>query len=86
MNRGSMQKDPISLLTCVFKYLESPNLPNDLHQCLIAIVHRAFDASLTWLVCTVHKSMCISLSDTVYSPSLFLHTSCKGTFPYLCHL
>ncbi|KAG0561044.1 hypothetical protein KC19_9G032800 [Ceratodon purpureus] len=38
-----------SLLTCVFKYLESPNLPNDLHQCLTAIVHCAFDAALTWL-------------------------------------
>lgn len=86
MNRGSKQKDPISLLTCVFKYLESPNLPNDLHHCLIAIVHRAFDASLTWLVRTVHKSMLISLNDIVYSSSLFLHTSWKGAFPYLCHL
>lgn len=42
--------DHISLLTCVFKYLESPNLPPDLYQCLTATVHCVFDAALTWLV------------------------------------
>lgn len=43
--------DYTSLLTSVFKYLESTNLSPDLHQCLTAIVHSAFDAALAWLVC-----------------------------------
>ena len=42
--------DFTSLMGCLFKYLECPNLPNDLHQCLTAIVHCAFDAALTCLV------------------------------------
>lgn len=41
--------DYTSLLTSVFKYLESTNLSPDLHQCLTAIVHSAFDAALAWL-------------------------------------
>lgn len=51
IRRNSGNLDHISLLTCVFKYLESPNLPPDLHQCLTAIVRCVFDAALTWLVC-----------------------------------
>jgi hypothetical protein len=39
-----------SALTCVFEYLEKPNLAPSIYQCLVAIVHRAFDASMTWLV------------------------------------
>ncbi|CAM6044662.1 unnamed protein product [Sphagnum compactum] len=41
--------DQRSGLTCVFKYLEAPNLPSDLYQCLTAILHCAFNAALTWL-------------------------------------
>jgi phosphatidylinositol 4-kinase len=41
--------DQRSALTCVFKYLEAPNLPSDLYQCLTAILHCAFNAALTWL-------------------------------------
>jgi len=51
IKRSSGDLDHISLLTCVFKYLESPNLPPDLYQCLTATVHCVFDAALTWLVC-----------------------------------
>eukprot|EP00250_Pteridium_aquilinum_P018106 c23946_g1_i1 orf=664-6876(+) len=38
-----------SALSCVFEYLEKPNLAPSIYQCLTAIVHRAFDASLAWL-------------------------------------
>ncbi|KAH7425180.1 hypothetical protein KP509_11G043500 [Ceratopteris richardii] len=38
-----------SALSCAFEYLEEPNLPVPIHQCLSAIVQRAFDASLAWL-------------------------------------
>jgi hypothetical protein len=41
-----------SALTCVFEYLEKPNLAPSIYQCLVAIVHRAFDASMAWLVST----------------------------------
>lgn len=49
IRKDSGDVDFISLLTCIFKYLENPNLPNDLQQCLTAIAHCAFDAALTWL-------------------------------------
>ena len=39
-----------SALTCVFEYLEKPNLAPTMCQCLVAIVHKAFDGSLAWLV------------------------------------
>lgn len=38
-----------SALTCAFEYLEKPNLAPSVYQCLTAIVHRAFDASMAWL-------------------------------------
>lgn len=64
---GVFQKDgtdgeQISALTCAFKYLETPNLPSDLYQCLTAIVHRAFDAALTWLVLAFYLSSLASIS------------------------
>lgn len=51
IERKSGDLDHISLLACVFKYLENPSLPSDLHQSFTAIAHCAFDAALTWLVC-----------------------------------
>ena len=39
-----------SALICVFEYLEKPNLAPTMCQCLVAIVHKAFDGSLAWLV------------------------------------
>jgi phosphatidylinositol 4-kinase len=49
IERKSGDLDHISLLACVFKYLENPSLPPDLHQSFTAIAHCAFDAALTWL-------------------------------------
>ncbi|GJT85403.1 phosphatidylinositol 4-kinase alpha 1 isoform X1 [Tanacetum coccineum] len=38
-----------SAFSCVFEYLKSPNLMPAVSQCLIAIVHRAFETALSWL-------------------------------------
>ncbi|XP_024530657.1 phosphatidylinositol 4-kinase alpha 1 [Selaginella moellendorffii] len=38
-----------SSLICTFMYLETPQLTPDVYQCLSAMVHRAFDAAITWL-------------------------------------
>ncbi|KAH9313531.1 hypothetical protein KI387_022158, partial [Taxus chinensis] len=38
-----------SAFGCVFKYLETPNLLPAVYQCLTAIVHRAFEAAMSWL-------------------------------------
>ncbi len=51
--------DQRSGLTCVFKYLEAPNLPSDLYQCLTAILHCAFNAALTWLVVVTAYFLCV---------------------------
>lgn len=39
-----------SSFSCVFEYLKSPNLVPAVSQCLTAIVHRAFETALSWLV------------------------------------
>lgn len=39
-----------SAFTCVFEYLKTPNLMPAVFQCLTAIVHRAFETALSWLV------------------------------------
>lgn len=38
-----------SALSCMFQYLESPDLLPAVYQCLIAITHQAFDSALIWL-------------------------------------
>lgn len=38
-----------SAFGCVFKYLATPNLMPAVYQCLTAIVHRAFEAAVSWL-------------------------------------
>ncbi|CAM6105243.1 unnamed protein product [Calypogeia fissa] len=38
-----------SALSCAFKYLETPDLPPVVQQCFAAIVHQAFNATLSWL-------------------------------------
>ncbi|CAH9124376.1 unnamed protein product [Cuscuta epithymum] len=38
-----------SSFSCVFEYLKSPNLMPAVSQCLVAIVHRAFETALGWL-------------------------------------
>lgn len=53
--------DFTSLLTCLFKYMECPNLPLDLHQCFTAIVHCAFDGAIIWLV-KIAEILCFSSS------------------------
>lgn len=39
-----------SSFSCVFEYLKTPNLIPAVFQCLTAIVHRAFEAAVFWLV------------------------------------
>lgn len=39
-----------SAFSCAFEYLRSPNLMPAVSQCLTAIVHRAFETAITWLV------------------------------------
>ncbi|CAN1255641.1 Phosphatidylinositol 4-kinase alpha 1 [Linum perenne] len=38
-----------SAFSCVFEYLKTPNLMPAVFQCLTAIVHRAFEAAVSWL-------------------------------------
>lgn len=47
--QSKTKEEKRSALSCVFEYLEKPNLAPSIYQCLTAIVHRAFDASLAWL-------------------------------------
>lgn len=39
-----------SAFSCVFEYLLTPNLMPAVFQCLTAIVHRAFETAVAWLV------------------------------------
>lgn len=39
-----------SAFSCAFEYLKSPNLVPAVFQCLMAMVHRAFETALSWLV------------------------------------
>ncbi|KAI3803662.1 hypothetical protein L1987_31821 [Smallanthus sonchifolius] len=38
-----------SAFSCAFEYLKSPNLAPAVFQCLMAMVHRAFETALSWL-------------------------------------
>lgn len=38
-----------SAFSCVFEYLKTPNLMPAVFQCLMAIVHRAFETAVSWL-------------------------------------
>ncbi|KAI7736909.1 hypothetical protein M8C21_032340, partial [Ambrosia artemisiifolia] len=49
LNCGPNSTASRSAFSCVFEYLKSPNLMPAVSQCLIAIVHRAFETSLSWL-------------------------------------
>lgn len=40
-----------SAFSCVFEYLKTPNLMPAVFQCLMGIVHRAFETAVSWLVC-----------------------------------
>ncbi|XP_054785436.1 phosphatidylinositol 4-kinase alpha 1 isoform X1 [Prosopis cineraria] len=49
LNGGSAMTASRSAFTCVFEYLKTPNLMPAVFQCLIAIVHRAFETAVAWL-------------------------------------
>jgi phosphatidylinositol 4-kinase len=45
-----------SAFSCVFEYLLTPNLTPAVSQCLTAVVHRAFETVLSWMVqLTLHQ-------------------------------
>ncbi|KAM6557546.1 hypothetical protein CsatB_004565 [Cannabis sativa] len=50
-NGGILNRDtkPRSAFSCVFEYLKTPNLMPVVIQCLMAIVHRAFETAVLWL-------------------------------------
>ena len=50
LKRSSKVEKYESALICVFEYLEKRNLAPSMCQCLVAIVHKAFDALMAWLV------------------------------------
>lgn len=50
LNGGTSLTASRSAFSCVFEYLKTPNLMPAVFQCLIAIVHRAFEAAVLWLV------------------------------------
>ncbi|CAH1425938.1 unnamed protein product [Lactuca virosa] len=49
LNCGPTSMASRSAFSCAFEYLKSPNLAPAVFQCLMAIVHRAFETSLSWL-------------------------------------
>lgn len=51
LNGGTSLTASRSAFSCVFEYLKSPNLMPAVFQCLMAIVHRAFETAVLWLVC-----------------------------------
>lgn len=50
LNGGDSLSASRSAFSCVFEYLKTPNLMPAVFQCLMAIVHRAFEAAVFWLV------------------------------------
>ena len=51
LNGGTSLTASRSAFSCVFEYLKTPNLMPAVFQCLTAIVHRAFETAVLWLVC-----------------------------------
>nr|GEY69110.1 phosphatidylinositol 4-kinase alpha 1-like isoform X1 [Tanacetum cinerariifolium] len=49
LNCSSNSTASRSAFSCAFEYLKSPNLLPAVFQCLMAIVHRAFETALSWL-------------------------------------
>ncbi|XP_019091150.1 PREDICTED: phosphatidylinositol 4-kinase alpha 1-like [Camelina sativa] len=54
LNGGPSVSASRSAFSCVFEYLKSPNLNPAVSECLTAIMHRAFEAAVSWL--EDHKS------------------------------
>lgn len=50
LNGGTTIDAARSAFSCVFEYLKTPNLMPAVFQCLTAIVHRAFETAVSWLV------------------------------------
>jgi len=51
LNGGTSVTASRSAFSCVFEYLKTPNLMPAVFQCLTALVHRAFETAMLWLVC-----------------------------------
>ncbi|KAJ6671341.1 hypothetical protein OIU85_015128 [Salix viminalis] len=49
LNGGASLSASRSAFSCVFEYLKTPNLMPAVFNCLMAIVHRAFEAAVIWL-------------------------------------
>lgn len=56
LNGGGGVTASRSAFCCVFEYLKTPDLLPAVLQCLKAIVNRAFDTAVLWLVCP--QSLC----------------------------
>ena len=50
LSAESPSEMPKSAFSCVFEYLTTPNLMPAVVQCLTAIVHRAFETLVAWMV------------------------------------
>lgn len=50
LNGGTSLTAARSAFSCVFEYLKTPNLMPSVFQCLNAIVLRAFETAVSWLV------------------------------------
>ncbi|KAL3684958.1 hypothetical protein R1sor_002980 [Riccia sorocarpa] len=49
LRNSSFEGEYTSALCLVFKYLETPSLTPAIQQCLVATVHQAFGAAMSWL-------------------------------------
>lgn len=50
LNGGPSLTASRSAFSCVFEYLKTPSLMPAVFQCLTALVHRAFETAVSWLV------------------------------------
>ncbi|KAH9696024.1 phosphatidylinositol 4-kinase alpha 1 [Citrus sinensis] len=76
LNGGTSLTAARSAFSCVFEYLKTPNLMPSVFQCLNAIVLRAFETAVSWLLkckyCAFYLEACTSGGALLV---LFLHLS-----------
>ncbi|KAG7573163.1 Armadillo-type fold [Arabidopsis suecica] len=88
LNGGLSVSDSRSAFSCVFEYLKPPNLSPAVSQCLTAIVHRAFEAAVSWLedrISLTGKDASIKES-TMYAHACFLIKNMSQRDEHIRHI
>lgn len=74
LNGGSNVNASRSAFCCVFEYLKTPNLLPAVSQCLTAIVHRAFETAVSWLVCSLFFTQLLCFVSSYPDSFLLLYS------------